>query len=1118
MINFEPKQRQIIDFDKGNMVVSASAGSGKTTVMINRIINLIVHEKAEIGEILAVTFTKMASKEISARIAEALWAEIKNGNCDRARLKRQLDDLSMASISTVHGFCSNLIKTYFYVADVDPKFAIASESQSAELKQNAINEVFEELYANDDARVKALLGAFVAKRSDAELKSTIISIFNYSQNFSDSKKFLQDSLNFYTEQGFEDVFNRLIGEYCQIFEGLRLSLMDLAERATECAIDSNADYFNYVASQLELMSQSRTPSQILSIYNDILFKRPNIKTDDKTEKVEQFIADYNHLRDKKLAKFMDDFAKTFSAGKDALLRDTLDCYPLVENVINVVNLFAEKFAQLKAELGVLDYNDLEHYALKVLSNNEICAEVAQRYKYIFVDEYQDTNGVQETIFSLIERNNLFIVGDLKQSIYAFRGCNPSIFLHRINACKNSENVHVNLDKNYRSAPNVIKAVNNVFCGVMTSQLSGIDYASNPMISCDNYGENLGEAFLHVLPKTEREKTEISGVYSIKKHLENLRVSSRMGEEMLIADIIEQELGFVDGTPKTFFDVKTKTVKDVSFGDITVLTRKNQGLSDRIVAELIKRSIPVANESRRSIAEYPEIKLMMGLLEHIVNPVSDIPLATVLSSAVGGFSANELAKIRSAKQRCSFYDVAKFYAQTQTDLLAKKLAEFFAYFEKIRLIAQFDTASKVLKKVVVERGLEVDVLSGKLGKVKLSRINRFISVGENMSAFEMHQKIDVLLKPISVSEVANGNAVRVLSQHSSKGLEYPIVILAETSAPFSSESSKPKILVDRYFGLGVKKYDRNNMTATDTLLRKYIKFKLSQEQVVDEMRLFYVALTRAKYRLHVITKNRLSQTHRFERFALASRMDEFLAVSDFCIAPEWQPLQKQEKLRRVAILGNPDSAEVEKISKYLNFEYKFAGDTTLHLKRSVTSATKDAELSVNQDEKTVDIPALFNYQPMEVGTAYHRFLEGCNFNGNAVEQFEKMLESRFLTADQASLLSVDKLENLLKMDIFKKISGCKLFREQPFIVNAPCSLLGLNGTENVLLQGIIDLLAVDGENAFIIDYKYSVKSDQNLLQTYKKQVELYAYAVEKVLHYKIKGKYLVNLNKLSVIEV
>lgn len=1115
MSRFTPSQQSVIDFSKNqNMVVSASAGSGKTTVMVERIINLICSGKASVNEILAVTFTKLASKEMKEKITKAILEKIAQGE---KGLKYQLDLIQTSSISTVDSFCANLLRTYFYAINVDPLFSVLDEASALQIQQQAIEELFEELYEQKNEKLLNLVKIFLSRRSDKKLKNIVLSLYKFATSEKSVDEFLNKCLSFYSEKGVENAVNRLIDLYIQDVYGALDVLADYEKQAKKLNCTKLADFFALFSEHIYQAISKPTAKEISEFFASKKFVRPTIAEQKTNHLIDELIQSFTNFRKKSITEVFARFNSEFLTDLSLQKERSKNVYSLCEGLCFLVREFRDKYDLLKRDNCCLDYADLEHKTLQLLKNEEILKDVKETYKYIFVDEYQDTNGIQEEIFSLLENNNLFIVGDVKQSIYSFRGCNPQIFASKIKACEKGYGTHVSLDDNFRSATAVIDATNKVFSQIMKEKYSAVDYAKNPMVGGSLYGEFTGEAYYHVVDKQGEEEKNM-GVYSVKKHFESLNAQKTDQTAKKVFEIIENEFG------KPYFCVKEGRLKQIDYGDITILTRNNKGASDKIMEYLTSRGVPCVCQADRKIKEYPEISLMINLVEHVVNPVADIPLASVLKSEIGCITNGELSEIRQNHLSGSFYEAVNLYVEQKADELKNKLVSFFDYFDKIRLISQFESASVVLKKIVKERGLKNKILASSLGRIKWQRINRFILAGENLTISQFLVKLPSILENLTQGLTEGDNAVTIMSYHGSKGLEFPVVILADGSKAFNLQDKREEIYFNREYGIGLRFYDSENMLQFDTVQRKLLSTLIDYNVPTDEMRLLYVAMTRAKYKLHVIVDSKYMpvEKHVYKNYVLAKRFSDFLGVNDL---PFYEDLQIPSFLKtdevdekRKVILSNPNPEIEEEIYKYLTFNYPYEIDTSLNLKRTVTSVAQEVSEGV-----VFEVEPLFNSEEnissaIEVGNAYHRFLQLANFEKNADNQLIDLLNQGKLTQNEADLLNVEKLNAIMNMDIFKGLKSGKFYREQPFILNVPARLIGVESNEEVLLQGIIDLLVIFGDKAFVIDYKYSMKSAEKLKQTYSKQLELYAYATEKISGLKVEKTYLINLAKAELIEV
>ena len=1105
MSKFTEKQLAVISHDYGNMVVSASAGSGKTSVMIERLIRLIVEGKAEVKQILAVTFTRMAAQEMRERLEKAIVAKLKEGK-NTEMLKKQLGDLPSASISTIDSFLNSLIKKYFYLVGVDPSFTIIAEAEESAVKSFALKEVFENLYETDDPDVKKLLSVFIKKRKDDVLKKTILSVYDFAESETDDEEYYRKALYNYTENGLKTIDNRLIARFIQSLNRLLPQIISLDCQAKA---DNLPAVTNYLASVAEIIENAKRLRTIESLKEVSAFSltRPKLR---KTlliyDDFAQFFADFKTIQN--------EIAEFFYADFDDRLSDLNTPREILESIIRIVKAFKEEYSAQKKDINALDYSDLSHIGYKLLNNEEVLNDVKETYKFIFVDEYQDTNGIQESIFKLLENENLFVVGDVKQSIYGFRGCVSDNFAARIKNAA-TEKSHVELDSNFRSAKAVVETVNNVFSFAMTQSTMGEDYSLHPMIYGNLYGEYRGASELFYCNyKSEKPLLDI-GVYSVEKHLEAEKNEKINYEKLIVHAVkkaLEQEI--------TVFDENKKPVKRLAgYGDIAVLSRTVKTGVDRIVKELEAAGIPTVSENERSIESYPEIQLIINILKCVLAPDEDIPLATALLSPVGGLTDADLKTVKEASFNVDFNQAVLNY-RLKGDEIAKKIDDFYSYLGRIRLFSTFEGVSDLLRRIVREKSLDVYFSGRPGGEYKLDRINAFIAAGEtNGKRFleDFMENLDDAIADMTVPSTGGVNAVSVMSMHASKGLEFPVVIVTGVNRDWNSMDQREEVSLSRSAGIGVKIYDENTKKARNSAVKDYVSLIKRDDNLKEELRLLYVALSRAKCLLYVVSKTKPDDDYNKDIFRAKRQIDLFLERHIKCTEiPVSELVSETEKEERRSFILQPhDEALKEKIAEYVNFVYPYEKDTTLSLKRTVTEIVTSP---INADAEENTYMPIFSSSDALTGTAYHKFLELIDFDkidDNGL--IDRLFDEKF-TAEERSLIDVSQIRRILGLKIFSEIKGYKTYKEQPFIVSLPPLFAGESGTEDLLLQGVIDLLCVKDDEAIIIDYKHSGKSLTKLKETYSKQLDLYAYAVEKALGKKVVKKVLVNVKSAEETEV
>lgn len=1155
-LNTTEKQRLAIDFNEGDILVSASAGSGKTFVMVERVLRLILEGRANVDEILCVTFTVLAANEMKAKIAKKITerlheASAEGDEAECARLAMQLELLPSANISTVHSFCKNLIKEFFYEAGVDPSFSMVSDAEREKLVKRAIDRYFEEMYDEEDEKLDVLLPVFFKYRSDLKLKELVVSVYEKMMAEADPFGMLEKCDFFYTPDGVRFIYEELA-------DSLRTEILALAGRIESCGakLIGYPEFEGYLAqlvNALNSAADAQTCTEMTVALKEIDVRKPTKKrnADEKyyiAEASAKYVSDlFKKFRERKLSEYdLNGIEEDLAFAEDGLT--------LYRAFVGTVKGFAEAYAAEKREENCLDFSDLEHFALKILKNEEIRKTVASRFKYVFTDEYQDTSGVQEFILSAVSDGNLFMVGDVKQNIYDFRGCNPAIFADKRRLFEESGvGTVVDLDQNFRSTKAVIDAVNRTFSGSMTKACGNVDYAANPMIFGADYPEDSGVSQIHLVKKSEKENSLPDGVYGVVKHLECMKDGGFFAEGAYIAELVEGLIG------KQIPTDKNEGKRTIEFGDIAILLRNANSTGDAYARELVAAGIPVSASSKKSIGDYAEIAFLIDLIKLIVCFNQDVPLASVLKSSIGKVTDSELYAIRRYSPKGSFADAYRAYLSERDDELALKLRAFDEYFAKIRLMAEFMPCDELLIDIIRENAIDVTLLASSLGEFKLARVNAFLRAAgaKRQTTSEFLSGIDKTVESLTIA-YDDCNAVKIMSVHASKGLEYPIVILAGASKNYNDKDKTGNFIFDRKYGVAVAHYDADKMTVKKTAFLLFMKKKLTMRSREEEMRILYVALTRARNELYVVGEYskqppELKSGHSDGDIYSVKCALDFFAENDMPLVDrgELECRREYEREPRKVLIGECDRALFKAIDENMSFVYTSECEG-LSVKRSVTSALKyegseepvcektplffephEIEQADYTDEKTgdkerkgenavqTDLPsggaARF---AADRGTAYHAFLEKCDFTKDADDEITRICDGGVLPEESLDLLNRRELKRILSLSVFSDLNDWTLYREQPFTAYMPSSLIS-GGTEKgeILVQGVIDLLCVKGEEVMIIDYKYSSEKDDGaLLARYEKQLKLYAYAAEKVLCRKVVRAIILNLKTKREIEV
>lgn len=1064
----------------GRTIVSASAGSGKTFVMIRKLVRAI-ESGVDLDAVLAVTFTKKAAAQMKEKLRSAIIETMAvSDDIMRASLKVQLSKIQSADISTIHSFCAKLLRTYFYAVGIDGTFGIISSDDAAarEYKARAIEGLFERYYDEDDENFRVLLKYYRKKRGDGYLKNLILTSYEKLRIVADYGKLLDGAAELYTEKGFV----RVVTELEEIARDKYLRLAAEVERFASDFKSPRPEY----AAMLEDMRATLLSAGDLSIFAPQQPLTGMRKPVDKTD----------------IEKLNGEIFKKFKDGLTALYKDVrgdisdaeteeerfLKSGPAAVAFAAVLKQFDAEYTAIKRDENVLDYNDLEHLTLALLNDEKVKAEINAKYACVFVDEYQDVNPVQEEIISRVGGANVFLVGDVKQAIYGFRGSKSLFFAEKFDRFDGGDGNALRLSSNFRSSDGVLDFVNSLFCGIMTEQSCGFDYSRGSIMrGGGGYPEGFGGAEIHIFGKDEEVRTQPE-VYSVAGGGREVRHSR---EGLAVLEIVRREL------KSRHYDLKSGEWKDTSPGDICILTRKRNKSADGIVKALTDAGYPVSGAQEADILARPEVKQMLDILSYIDNTRQDIPLSTALLSPLGGLTCNDLSKIRifsKGAYRLPFRKCCEKYL-VNDDIIARRLRLFNARVDRLREISEVLTAAEVIDKILEGTGLEAAYAAG--GGEKLKNLRRFAAEGDGLSVSAFLNKLKGGSQ-ITAPSQASSDSIKIMTMHASKGLEFPVVIIADVCASYKGREQS-EMPFDDCYGFAPKYFDERDRLTYQTVLRRLVSDKNGREELKNELNLFYVACTRAMCRLHIMAQ----EAPAFCTLDAidASSYSELFDISAFPHDTVEPTEQTSALIRGGVMLGEPDEQLREALAEKFMREYSRADSVNLPVKSSAS-----AILRLNEDDSLFRTHALFGGEGetgTERGTAYHRFLELCDFGikdeEGIYEELAALTERGKLTGEQRGLLNAAELAEILSMPVFDGLDSLRLYREREFLCRLPANeIMETAATDGVLVQGAIDLLAETPEGYAVIDYKYSVKSDEELVSSYARQLALYKKAVSLIM--------------------
>lgn len=1138
-IELKKEQTEAID-SKGDTIVSASAGSGKTFVMIQKLVKLIV-AGTDMDTVLAVTFGKKAAAQMKDKLKKGLIDYMSNLKKDDAKsedqkqkenewLKEQLSKIPTANICTIHAFCGKLIRTYFYKLGVDSNFEVIAEDDSmlsADYKYQALDKLFADYYKSNDQDFYTLLECYRSKHKDDNLKRVILfahrefvnTKINRNEGEDKYTAYMRQHKELYTDEG----FNRLIEEIKAFNKDKYNALKDACKEAKNNLLFQDGRYQKYIDKLFEGIEEGKNGD----LYNkefdfgtarDLPKDQPEIKKaftkfrDDMKESIKKVVEDYKNYDADKM-QFLE-------SGKVAIAFAKVLCD------------FDREYFNLKVSENKLDFNDLEHLALQLLEDEDTQEDISERFSCVFVDEYQDVNPIQDAILTKLSenRNNTFFVGDLKQAIYGFRGSQSSFFDKKFKDYAREEGKNaLKIPLNFRSADNILNFVNKAFETIMTESSCNIDYKTDhEMITGELYPKGTGIAKILIFgdgssdKKCKNEVAELDEIYSlISKNEEVYYTSEGLAIANLVKDLLQNN--------NTYYDIEekdeSKREKRITADDICILTRKNNSRAEEIVQALRDMNYDVSGAAEDNILECTEVKQMIDILSYIDNFEQDIPLVTTMLSPVGNFTCNDLAKIKRSEsqedknQHFPFRRVCKNYTKSQKTPLTQRLIEFFDKIEKYKELSQILTASELIDHIITHNNLENIYSLG--GGEKLRHIRRLAAEGNMPLAYFLARVKDG--SKISFPLIAPSNSIKIMTMHKSKGLEFPVVILADICATYRGKNDNPLYFDDKLF-FAHKHFNTENKVRTDTILRAFLSKKSKKEELKNELNLFYVACTRAKSRLYIMTQEKKEYS-----LVKALKADCYADLLDF------DKLEKMDYVESIKVTPKSKTSDASEQTKekqentsITTIEYSWEKSIDLPVKSSAS-----AILRLNAEDSYYRPHELFKGEEetsTDKGTAYHRYLELCDFSIKTPKEIEKQIanfvEKGKILKEQAALLNSENISEILNMPVFSNLNG-KLYREQEFLCDLPAyeifEHLDSNDDsekvkDNILLQGAIDLL-VEKENEYlIIDYKYSKKSDKELIDAYTKQLNLYKKVVEKIMQSQNIKTFIVNLYTRRQIEI
>lgn len=876
-----PAQKSAIDTRDCNVLVSAAAGSGKTAVLVERIISMITDpdKNIDIDRLVVVTFTKAAAAQMKDKIRKALDSMLDENPGD-VNLLRQITLLNNAQITTIDSFCLWIIRNHFPEVNLDPGFRIMDEGEKKLIENDVLEDVLEEFYAEADEEFFNLVDAFGMGRDDSGLVSTIDKIYRFSRSNPWIDEWFDECMKVYDDETYD---NPAIKELYDSIKNVLLDYRDKYNRLVDICSEpaGPAAYTGALQSDLlgiNEMINSQNFGELGRRIRIFSFEALSRKKDAGADPdIKEYVKGQRKLFKDYIGRLND---KIFLKDDEGIFSDMQGAGIQIRTLLKVAKVYAKRVSEVKREKGIIDFNDMEHLALSILVKKEdgklvyteTADKLANRFEEILIDEYQDSNQLQEVILNAVsktrlsgENNNIYMVGDVKQSIYKFRLACPELFIEKYDTYgETGDNVRIELQKNFRSRENVLECANDVFSHIMNKNFSGIGYDESvrlnagfpyPEYSDSNYGDGANKSTDVILISSENEE----------------EATTRELEADRLAKLIE---GIV-ASGVNVYDADKNIYRPAEYRDIVILTRSVTGWADTFADALMDRGIPAYTDSSTGYFSVREIQVILSMLTIVDNPVQEISLAAAMMSYFGGFTAAELGMVRKLGREFvdknvhnNLYEHLKAVAviggedkiqETDVKQLSGKCALFLAKLTLYRDKSSVEPLYDLCWEMIYDSGYYDYVGTMPAGAQRQANLNVLLerAAGYGKSSysglFNFLRYIERLKKfdedfAEGAASLDNENLVRIMSIHKSKGLEFPIVILAGAHKSINFMDATAPVLVDQNLGIAVDYVDLKRRTKTLTIIKGAMARRIVRESIAEEERLLYVAMTRAREKL------------------------------------------------------------------------------------------------------------------------------------------------------------------------------------------------------------------------------------------------------------------------------
>ena len=1202
--NWTVEQKSVIEHSNGDLLVAAAAGSGKTAVLVERIVTMLQDKKdpVDIDRMLVVTFTRAAAAEMRERIGNRI-AELLTEQPDNELLQRQQMLLQHAAITTLDSFCMQVVKEFFHTIDIDPGFRIGDSAEMKLLQSDVIKEVLEENYAAADGAFLRLVESYAPGKTDAALEDYVIKLHLFSESYEWPVKWLEglaDSFAYEDEEVFASspLCEAVMKEVAIRTELALRDIKDAQELVNEAAVEGYRATVQNDAGLLEQLSRLtdyRSYSAVIRAYN---FDRiGNCSKSVDPEAREQVKA----LRDRCKDTVNDLIKQYFFQDSSEMYEDLRSCAPHMKELVRLTLAFREKYMAAKQGKNLMEFADLGHYALQILlaekdgiyEPTEAAGILMRRFDRIMVDEYQDSNKIQESLLGAISRKhdvsadypegrpNIFTVGDVKQSIYRFRQARPELFMDKYKKYGqgNPDYRKIILKKNFRSRPNVLDAVNSVFSWAMYKEFGGIEYDTDAALhvrdgfdKCDGT-ESPYDPELILLHQTDAKEEE-----TVEKMVAEARIC---GERIL--RIIDEENGLLI-TDK-------EGVRRARPGDVAILLRTAKGWSETFVNVLKDMGIQASATVSTGFFEAGEVISVLNYLKILDNPNQDIPLAQILLSPVYGFTNDELAAMKTGAG--NLFELMNRCVQSQAESgLHGKVAGFLEEYTYFRKRMKYLSVSELIQEIYRKTKIYTVMAALPAGRQRVANLEYLLRHAQNFETTSYHGLFQFVryVEKLKDNEVDFGeastaesmDAVKIMTIHKSKGLEFPVVLVPACGKQFNQMDANTRIVLHADYGLGPECIDSETRTKVTTLKKQYLRQIMKEETIAEELRMLYVAMTRAREKLILVGSTQEAGKFLESCAGNASRMDyrklasansylDFLkgivlrtfadknpaalaednpvvlpvtvtgtkvvwhyiplTAGDISVEETMTLLDEEEKRQALldlvrSVPASEETGYYTALKKCLAYRYPYEEATRNPLKTSV-SELKRRQNTEEAQEQEAYVPAWVSPVPgigaAERGTLYHKVMEllpieTVRTKDELLAYLNGLTVLGRMTEEELQVIETDKVLAFLESGLAERLRAAR-----GRIKREQPFVLGLETADGnrdyELIQGIIDLYFEEDDGIVLVDYKTDrVENAEELVKRYRVQLDYYAEAIARITGKKVKEKLIYSLHLSKTISL